>query len=170
MSALVERDSFIDRPHRLTHDCMIIPSAWLWLLVPVWARMKSSRRSARAEWARSTARAIRRLQRDVAIKVLPDVVRERSRAARAVRARGAGGRRAVASQHPRDFRLRRRRGNTAYAVTELLEGETLAGALAVGTAAAAQGHRLRASRSREGSLPRTTRASSIAISSPRTCS
>ena len=71
-----------------------------------------------------------KLDRDVAIKVLPESL-ARSRHARAVRARGEGGRRALASEHPaiHDF------GNedgVAYAVMELLEGETLRGKLDAG--------------------------------------
>ena len=51
-----------------------------------------------------------KLNRDVAIKVLPEQLAQRPGGARALRARGAGGRRAVAPEHPRDPRLRRRSG------------------------------------------------------------
>ena len=47
-----------------------------------------------------------RLGRDVAVKVLPESVANDLESARAIRARGAGRRRAVAPEHPRDFRLR----------------------------------------------------------------
>ena len=50
-----------------------------------------------------------KLQRDVAIKVLPEAFAADPGSPGAVRARGAGGGRAVASRHPRDSRLRPRR-------------------------------------------------------------
>ena len=49
-----------------------------------------------------------KLDRFVAIKVLPSQLAENTDRARAVRARSEGRRRAVASQHPLDFRLRPR--------------------------------------------------------------
>ena len=61
--------------------------------------MRSSRRSAPAGWARSIAPRDTKLNRDVAIKVLPDVLRERSRPARPVPARSADARGAEPSEH-----------------------------------------------------------------------
>ena len=55
-----------------------------------------------------------------------------------------------------------RQDGAAYAVMELLEGETLRAAPRRAAAAAAQGRRVRASRSRTGSPPRTRRGSSTA--------
>ena len=113
-----------------------------------------------------------RLDRDVAIKVLPAGVRRATRIAlRAVRARGASGR--ARSIHPNilaiyDFGARRRRARTSS--SELLEGETLRDALAGGALpprkAVDYAHADRAAAWRR----RTRRASSTATSSPRTCS
>src|SRR5215469_6965533 len=86
--------------------------------------MKFSRRSARAAWARSTVRAIPRLDRDVAIKVLPERLANDPQAL----ARFEREAKAVAAlSHPNIVGIHdfgRDQGVT-YAVTELLEGETL---------------------------------------------
>ena len=66
-----------------------------------------------------------RLNRDVAIKVLPRAPGDRPKRTRAIRARGARHRRALTSEHPRDLRRRACRRRWSFAVTELLEGETL---------------------------------------------
>ena len=103
-----------------------------------------------------------RLERDVAIKVLPAGVR------RAIPS-GARG----SSAKPRRSRRCRTRtssrsttsaheASVPYAVTELLDGETLRDAARARPAARAEGDRHRACRSRAASRPRTTRASSIA--------
>ena len=57
---------------------------------PVSAPTKSCRASAPAAWARSIARATRKLNRDVALKILPAALRGRSGPARALPARSAG--------------------------------------------------------------------------------
>ena len=82
-----------------------------------------------------------RLQRDVAIKVLPEPTRRRARTALARFEREA---RAVAAlSHPNILAIHDvgREGGTAYAVMELLEGATLRDELRGGPAAAAHGRR-----------------------------
>ena len=77
-----------------------------------------------------------RLGRDVAVKVLPAASRVEPRGARALRARGEDGLAAQSSAHLRALRRRPRAASTDYLVMELIEGETLADALAQGRAAA----------------------------------
>ena len=72
-----------------------------------------------------------KLDRDVAIKVLPDVVRERRGAPGALHARGADAGLAEPSEHRRDLRARRRRRRRAL-VMELVEGEDLSERIARG--------------------------------------
>ena len=131
--------------------------------------MKFAHRWARAAWARSIALATRALNREVAIKVLPESFASIPSVC------------AVSSRKPRPLR----RSTTPtflpstssatfegapYMVSELLDGETLRAATAARPAAASQGHRLRACRSRTDWRQRTTRASFIATSSRRTSS
>ena len=78
------------------------------------------------------------LRREVAIKVLPDALSRRSRSRRAFRTGGACGGGAFAPQHPLDSRLRQSTNGVRYAVTELLDGETLRDVMHGGTARAAK--------------------------------
>ena len=73
-----------------------------------------------------------KLNRDVALKVLPDAF-ARSRAARALQARSAGAGLAESSEHRRHLRLRRRRTAVHALVLELVEGPTLADRHRAGT-------------------------------------
>ena len=88
------------------------------------APTKSSASSAQAAWARSTAPATRSCNRDVAIKVLPEsLAQDPAALARFEREAQA----VAALSHPNilaihDFATE---GRTVYAVTELLEGDTL---------------------------------------------
>ena len=66
-----------------------------------------------------------RLDREVAVKVLPEKVCGEFVRAFAFRARGKGSRCSFAPESRRHLRLRAREGNVVYAVMELLEGETL---------------------------------------------
>ncbi len=109
-----------------------------------------------------------KLERDVAIKVLPanladdpDALARFEREAKAV----------AALSHPNILAIHDFGGDegTVYAVMELLEGETLRERLRTGRCRPARRSRSR-SRSRAGSPPRTRRASSTATSSRRTCS
>ena len=101
-----------------------------------------------------------KLKREVAVKVLP----QRWRAIADALARFEREAEAVAAlSHPNilaihDFGTQ---DGTAFAVTELLEGETLRGRLDGGADLAEAGDRLRASRSRRGSPQPTRRASCI---------
>ena len=109
-----------------------------------------------------------KLDRDVAIKVLPDLfAHDPGRLARFEREA-----KAVATlSHPNIlsiFDLGTDHG-TAYAVTELLEGETLRGGWRLVRFRSVKPSSTRA-RSPPVSRPRTTRGSSIATSSPRTSS
>ena len=79
-------------------------------------------------------------------------------------------RRALPPEHPRALRRRRARPASRYAVMELLEGETLRGALAKRAAAAPAKPSTSRSRWQKGSRRRTRRGSSTATSSPRTSS
>ena len=103
-----------------------------------------------------------RLGRDVAIKVLPHGLRRTTPTGCARFEQEA---RAVAAlSHPniaRDLR-RRHRDGVPYLVTELLDGETLRDRLARGPLPAQGRDRLRRSRSRAASPPRTTAASCTA--------
>ena len=110
-----------------------------------------------------------RLERDVAVKVLPALLRRRTRTAAALRAGGPGRLRPQPSQHPRRPRRRRRTTASPYIVTELLEGETLRERLAGGAAAAAKAVEY-AVQIAGASPRRTRRGSSTGTSSPRTCS
>ena len=100
-----------------------------------------------------------KLDRDVAVKVLPaHLTRAPTRSLRFEREAKA----VAALSHPNilaihDFGAHGRR---AYAVMELLEGETLRERLAGRRAAAAQGRRGRRPDRARGSPPRTRRASS----------
>ena len=88
--------------------------------------------SAQAAWARSIARTTRSSNRDVALKVLPDVVRRRPRAARALRARSAkSSRRSIIRTSPHIYGLEEADGVSAL-VLELVEGPTLADRIAQG--------------------------------------
>ena len=82
-----------------------------------------------------------KLRRDVAIKVLPELVRRRSRTAGALPARGADARRAQPPEHRRDPRPRGQQAAGARAlVMELVEGEDArANGIARGAAAARRG-------------------------------
>ena len=93
-------------------------------------RTKSSPRSAPVAWARCIARRDTKLERDVAIKVLPDTVaRDPERLARFERE--ANPRRAESSEHRAYLRLEDSTGTTAL-VMELVEGPTLADRIAKG--------------------------------------
>ena len=70
------------------------------------ARMSCRRGSARAAWARSTARGTTNSERDVAIKVLPRAFSSRPRAPGAFRARSAHAGRAQSPAHRRHLRCR----------------------------------------------------------------
>ena len=103
-----------------------------------------------------------RLGREVAIKVLPasfvgdaDRLRRFEQEARAVG-------RAQPPEHHRRSTTSGSHDGAPYVVTELLEGETLRARLGGRPLLAAQGDRLRASRSRTASPRRTRRASSTA--------
>ena len=109
-----------------------------------------------------------RLQRDVAIKVLPERVAESAKAL----ARFEREARVVAAlSHPNILAIHDvgREGATAYAVMELLEGATLRDELRGGPCLH-EGRRRTPRSPRRASLRRTTRASCTATSSPRTCS
>ena len=111
-----------------------------------------------------------RLDRDVAIKVLPPQPRRRTPEALARFEREA---KAVAAlSHPNILAIYDvgTHEGTAFVVTELLEGETLRERLRRRRPAAAQGGRDRRADRARASRPRTTRASSTATSSPRTSS
>ncbi len=110
-----------------------------------------------------------RLQRDVAIKVLPERLAENEQAL----ARFEREARVVAAlSHPNILAIHDvgREGATAYAVMELLEGATLRDELREGPTAAATGPPSTRRRPPRASRRRTTRASCTATSSPRTCS
>ena len=91
--------------------------------------------SAQAAWARCTAPRDTQLGRDVALKVLPEVVRRRSRTPRALRPRSAHAGDAESSQHRPDLRPRGAPGRRAHRalVMELVEGPTLADRIAART-------------------------------------
>ena len=72
-----------------------------------------------------------KLGRDVAIKILPRALHQRSRSAGAVRTRGAGTRVTQSSTYRRDLRIGRADGVRAL-VLELVNGETLADRIARG--------------------------------------
>ena len=72
-----------------------------------------------------------RLQRDVALKILPPQTADNPARLRPLRARGAGRGGAVASEHPGRPRLRPDR-HASYVVFELLQGATLRERLAAG--------------------------------------
>ena len=67
-----------------------------------------------------------KLERDVAIKVLPPLLRRRLRAAAPLRARGADAGRAQPSSHWRRSTASKTRTGVRALVLELIEGETLA--------------------------------------------
>ena len=95
-----------------------------------------------------------RLEREVAVKVLPSHLSGEADALGPLRARGPGGGRALPSQHPGDSRLRRG-GGVSYAVMELLEGETLRERLSAGACPPPSRSSTRADRTRAGRRPRT---------------
>ena len=74
----------------------------------------------------------RQLGRDVAIKILPASLRDRSRAARPLRARGAAAGLAESSPHRRHLRVRGVMDGTPALVLELVDGDTLAELVAQG--------------------------------------
>ena len=103
-----------------------------------------------------------KLDRDVAIKVLPDAVRRRSGAARAVHARGADARGAQSPEHRADLRPRgigriRRAGHGAGRGRGPRRSASRAGRCRSTRRCRSRG------RSPTRSRPRTSRASSIAI-------
>ncbi|MCK7496514.1 MAG: hypothetical protein MZW92_40595 [Comamonadaceae bacterium] len=109
-----------------------------------------------------------KLNRDVAIKILPDGVRARRRARRALRARGADcWRRSTTRTSPQIYGVSRRSGGARpRLVMELVEGEDLVERSSRAAAAARRGARRSRGRSPRRSRPRTSRASSTATSSP----
>ncbi len=81
------------------------------------------------------------LGRDVAIKILPRHLHERSRSARAFRARGARARVAESSAHRRDLRRRGQSEGVPALILELVEGPTLGGSTGHGADPAHRGAR-----------------------------
>ena len=110
-----------------------------------------------------------RLQREVAIKVLP---REFSQDAERLRRFEQEARAASALNHPNILAVYDvgTHDGAPFLVSELLEGETLRERLTGRPSPGAQGGRDRRRRSRAGWPRRTRRASSTATSSPRTSS
>ena len=94
---------------------------------PSSAPTRSCRRSARAGWARCTGRATRSWTGTSRSRCCRKSVAARSRRARAVRARGEGGGRARRTRTSWRSTTSARTTAMAYAVMELLEGETLRG-------------------------------------------
>ena len=91
---------------------------------PAWVPTRSSRRSARAGWARSTGRATRGSARG-GDQGPAGAVSARRGARAAIRAGGAGRRRAQPSRTSSRSTTSARDDGAPYVVTELLEGETL---------------------------------------------
>ena len=89
-------------------------------------------RSAPAGWARSIARRDTKLKRQVAIKVLADVVAAGSRTPGALQREAQVARLAEPSEHRRDLRARGRQTASTALVMELVEGPTLADRIAQG--------------------------------------
>ena len=93
---------------------------------------KSSRRSARAGWARSTARATSASAVTCRVKVLPTQLADDPDRRRRFELEARAARRAEPPERACGARRRRAEGSTAYLVTELLDGETLRAKLAGG--------------------------------------
>ena len=110
-----------------------------------------------------------RLGRDVALKVLPAAFSGDPDAAAAVRAGGARRRRAEPPEHPGGLRRRHPRGH-ALPRLRAARGRDAARAAAARTRLPLRKASTTPCRSRAASRPPTTRASSTATSSPRTCS
>ncbi len=108
-----------------------------------------------------------RLDRDVAIKVLPaELARDPDALARFEREAMS----VAKLSHPNILSIYEfaRDGGTGFVVTELVDGETLRARLERRPAAARAAPSATRCRSRAASAPPTRAASSIAISSPRT--
>ena len=93
----------------------------------LFAPVPSRRADRRGGWASSGARPTRALGRDAAIKILPDVLLRRSRAAGALRAGGEAARLAQPSEHRRGLRPARQRRRPVSRDGDG-QGEDLAGA------------------------------------------